>query len=45
LCAGQEEALSDHVHAVHPHRTPQWITFGAGASPAYAAWVQSSPLN
>lgn len=45
LCAGQEEALSEHIHALHPHRTPQWITFGARASPAYTAWVQSSPLT
>jgi len=40
--APRENALRERVHALHPHRIPQWIVLGATASEAYLAWVRSS---
>jgi periplasmic divalent cation tolerance protein len=40
--APRENALRERIHALHPHRVPQWLVLGAGASEAYLAWVQSS---
>jgi periplasmic divalent cation tolerance protein len=37
----REEALRDRVHALHPHRVPQWLVLGAAASEAYLRWVQA----
>ena len=36
-----EPALRERLHALHPHRTPQWVTLDAGASEAYLAWTRA----
>ncbi|MFN7341100.1 MAG: divalent-cation tolerance protein CutA [Opitutia bacterium] len=38
----RENALRDRVHALHPHRVPQWLVLGATASEAYLAWARPS---
>lgn len=37
----REDALRTRVHALHPHRTPQWLVLGAEASEGYLRWVRS----
>lgn len=40
---GREAALRARVHALHPHRVPQWLVLGASASEAYLAWLRPGP--
>jgi len=39
----RENALRERIHALHPHRVPQWLVLGASASEPYLAWVRSRP--
>ena len=34
--------LEEAVHALHSYDTPEWLTWLAGSSPGYGAWVVAS---